>query len=221
LKPAIVFDVDGTLVTFKFDVVGTRKALFAEMQSSGFAVDGLSLTSPTQDVLDELKQQCEAGAGHVGFAEMRKKMFSLLDSFEAESSRLSEPFEEAIPALRALQPSARLAVLTNSGRKAASEVLSKSGMVPFFEFVLTRDDVDEMKPSPKGLQTALSRLSMPADHVFYVGDSLYDVRAAKGAGVQMVSVSTGNYTADRLRAEGADYVVGSVSELPALLGDIA
>ena len=56
-------------------------------------------------------------------------------------------------------------------------------------------------------------MRLPGEESIYVGDSVIDVPAAKGAGVRIASVTTGRYTAERLREEGTDYVLGSLSEL--------
>jgi phosphoglycolate phosphatase-like HAD superfamily hydrolase len=42
--------------------------------------------------------------------------------------------------------------------------------------------------------------------------------AAKAAGMKSIAVATGNYAADRLKVEGADYVISALSELPKVLG---
>ena len=112
----------------------------------------------------------------------------------------------------------RLAVLTNSGRKAATRSLTVAGLLGFFEFVLTRNDTETMKPRPEGLLQAVSMLSLPKQDVYYVGDTPYDVMAAKAAGVKSVSVATGSYNTERLASEGADFVISSISELGGVLG---
>jgi len=216
---AAVFDIDGTLVTFKFDVQGTRKALLQELVGGGFDTAGLSLTTPTQLIVDSARMQVESGAVRADFEALRSRLYSILDAFEGESGPTTIVFPGVRATLDRLRSrGVRTAVLTNSGRKAALDVLARAGIVDCFEFVLTRDDVPAMKPSAEGLKKAVSLLGLPADRVYYVGDSLYDVAAAKLAGLKVVSVATGNYTADRLRADGADFVVSSVCDLPRLLG---
>ena len=212
---AALFDIDGTLVTFKFDVRGTREAMREELTRNGFDVSALGPTSPTQAIIDEAKRQCDSGSVRVSYAAVRGKLYSILDRFEAESSKESTLFDGALGALdRLASSSVRLGVVTNSGALSASAVLDRYGLRSRFEFVLTRDDVEGMKPSPAGLQKAVSMLGIGAPDVFYVGDSIYDIRAARRAGVRMVSVATGNYPADRLRAEGADHVVESIAGVP-------
>ncbi len=219
MPTAVLFDVDGTLVTFKFDVRGTRQALIAEISRGGLDTSTLSLSSPTQQIIDAARSQLlERGQGG-DFLPLKKKLYTILDAFEEESAKEASVFpgtRETLEYLR--QRSARLAVLTNSGRQAAFAVLRKSGILDCFEFVLTRDDVESMKPSPEGVLLAVSHFGLPREETYYVGDGVYDILAAKEAGLKVVSVATGIYDSDRLKKEGADFVIGSLSDLPRTLG---
>jgi HAD superfamily hydrolase (TIGR01549 family) len=214
----VLFDIDGTLVTFNFDVQGSRRALFAELSQLGFDVSALNLTSPTQSVIDAAREQVTSGRVKADFGLVRKRLFSILDEFELESGKSVSAFPEARDVLASLRiKSVKLGVLTNSGRRAASRILDSSALSGFFDFVLTRDDVDAMKPRPEGVNRALALFALPKEKVVYVGDSPYDIMAAKAAGLKVISVATGNYTPERLRNEGADGVVGSLGELPGVL----
>lgn len=214
----ILFDLDGTLVTFNFDVQGSRKAVLAELSKLGFDTSGLSLTSPTQMVIDAAKAQVAAGSVKADFERVKKRLYSILDDFELESGKSVTAFPGAKEVLASLRSkSAKLAVLTNSGRRASSRILERSSLSGFFDFVLTRDDVDAMKPRPEGLSQAVSLFALPKEKVVYVGDSPYDIMAAKAAGLKVISVATGNHRIERLRSEGADEVVGSLAELPRTL----
>lgn len=214
----VIFDIDGTLVTFRFDVRGTRRALIDELGRQGFDTAALDLSTPTQKILDAARAQSEAGRGP-DYDAVRKSVFAILDRFEVESSETTAPFPGARQALDDLRNrGVRLAVLSNSGRKAADAALRRAGLIDCFEFVLTRDDTEIMKPRPEGLEMAVSRFGLPKESVYYVGDSAFDIHAAKAAGIRVISVATGNYTVERLRAEGADYTISGLSELGSLLG---
>jgi HAD superfamily hydrolase (TIGR01493 family) len=214
---AAIFDIDGTLVSFKFDADGVRGALIGELRARGVDTSGLDLSSPTQKILDAAKSRMAPEDG--GYADYRKKAFDILDTFELKDITSTKPFPGIRDVLAGLKAKGvRLAVLTNSGRKAAQISLTIAGLLGIFEFVLTRNDTETMKPRPEGLLQAVSLLSLPKDEVFYVGDTPYDVMAAKGAGVRSVSVATGNYTPDRLAAEGPDFVISSISQLGSVLG---
>ncbi len=74
-----------------------------------------------------------------------------------------------------------------------------------------------MKPHPEGILKAVELLRLTTGDTIYVGDSAIDIRAGKAAGVKVAAVATGHYSAERLRTEGADYIIGSLAELDALL----
>lgn len=192
--------------------------MLERLSKMGFDVSSLDLTVPTQKIVETARVQVEEGRVKADFPELRKQLYSILDGFEAESARNAKLFpgtREALEALRIRQ--ARLAVVTNSGRRAATDVLGRYGLEGYFEFVLTRDEVDAMKPDPEGLAKAVSMLRLPLAAILYVGDSVFDIMAAKKAGLKVVSVATGNYTVEKLKSEGADFVLSSLSELPGLL----
>lgn len=216
---AVIFDLDGTLVSFNFDVRGSRKALLEELASRGFEVSGYDLTLPTQEILDGARRQIAAGEVQEDYKTVRNALYLILDAFEVEGSLKSVPFRDTRETLNELKRrKVRLAVVTNSGRTATMGLLGRSGMIDYFEFVLTRDDVEYLKPNPDGLLRAVSRLSLPAPSILFVGDSVLDILAAKRAGLKVVSVATGNYSAERLKAEGADIVLPRISDLPEVIG---
>ncbi len=218
MAAAAILDLDGTLVTFHFNFQEWRRALLAELSRRGFDTTGLTLTTPTQTILDAARSQIPPGRPG-SYEALRKDAFAILDGFEIESASKSVVIpgaKEALDRLRA--KGVRMAVLTNSGRKAASESLRRAGLAGEFEFVLTRDDTEFMKPRPEGVIMAVAMLGLPPGEIYYVGDSPLDIPAAREAGVRVVSVATGSYSAERLKGEGADFVISSLSELPAVMG---
>ena len=215
---AAIFDLDGTLVTFNLDIREWRAVIVDAMNRRGFDTAGLSLATPTQEILDIARARAPAGDSKA-YESLRKEAFSILDSLELEGAKSATVFPGAEGVLKLLRSRGfRIGMLTNSGRASASLSLSKWGLEGLFEFVLTRDDIEAMKPRPEGLATAVRMLGIRPDEACYVGDSVYDVVAAKGAGVKSVGVATGNYTAGRLRKEGADWVISTLAELPEALG---
>ena len=215
---AVIFDVDGTLVTFTFDIVGTRSALIGELLSRGYSTTNLTTTTLTQVILDSAKEQIDSGQVRDDYQTLRSRVYSMLDRFELDSAREAKPIHGTLKTLKALRLSSmRLGALTNSGRAGATKVLKKGGLMDVFELILTRDDVPAMKPKPDGILRALDLLNLSKDELLCVGDSVIDIQAADAAGVRVASVATGNYSRERLQAEGADLIMSSISELPALL----
>lgn len=215
---AAIFDMDGTLTNFRFDIRQARKALIEELARRGYDASGVDVAAPTQGILDAAIAQTTPGDGE-RYQEFRRAAFAILDGFEMESLGTASAFPRTRETLDYLKSKdVRIAVLTNSGRRAASEALRKAGLFDCFEFVLTRDETVLMKPRPEGMAMAVSKFGFPPGSVYYVGDSLLDIAAARGAGVRMIGVATGNYPAERLKSAGADFAVTSISELPGVLG---
>ncbi|WP_091059409.1 HAD family hydrolase [Klenkia brasiliensis] len=82
----------------------------------------------------------------------------------------------------------------------------------------TSDDVEASKPAPDLLRTALTKLGEPEDApAVVVGDSVYDVEAAKRAGMPAYVVRSGGFGDDELRAAGAVELYDTPADLTAAL----
>ncbi len=218
MAAAAIFDLDGTLVSFELDIREWRRIMLGLMKGRGFDTEGLSLTTPTQEILDAAKGQAQRGSS-LSYNGFQREAFAALDSLEIAGAASATMFPDSAEVLRRLKSAGiRLGMLTNSGRAAASLTLDRWDLSKYFEFVLTRDDTESMKPRPEGLSKAISLLGVRADQTYYIGDSRYDIMAAKLAGAKSVAVATGTYTAEHLKEEGADVVIGKLTELLTFFG---
>jgi phosphoglycolate phosphatase len=213
LYRGLIFDVDGTLVSLKVDREKLHAATMSELRQMGFDVSRLEGNYRyTQDALDWAQKEVEAGNVDVGFETVKRNMNVALDRLELDWNAQAEPIPGTTEVLAALRSSSvRLATLTNSGRAPSDWLLRKHGLQSYFDFTLSRDDVGAMKPRSDGMLKAISMMGLPAGDLLYVGDSVIDVLAAKGAGLKVASVVTGRYTAERLRGEGTDYILDSLA----------
>ncbi len=74
-------------------------------------------------------------------------------------------------------------------------------------------DVDSTKPEPDLVHAALEKAGADSSAATMIGDSPYDVEAAKRAGVSTIAVLTGGFSEAELRDAGASAVYESVAEL--------
>jgi HAD superfamily hydrolase (TIGR01509 family) len=81
------------------------------------------------------------------------------------------------------------------------------------------DDVESTKPEPDLVTAALEKVGGSADDAVMVGDTTWDIEAAKRAGVETIAVRTGGFGADELAEAGAAAVFESVAELRERLAD--
>jgi HAD superfamily hydrolase (TIGR01509 family) len=74
-------------------------------------------------------------------------------------------------------------------------------------------DVQATKPQPDLVHSALERAGAQPEQAVMIGDSPWDIEAAKRAGVQTIAVMTGGFSKEELSQAGAARVYESVAEL--------
>lgn len=216
----LLFDVDGTLVSMNVDGERLRATMAAELQKWGFDTSFIGGGVYSQDIIDRAKLQVETGSVKADFRVVREQLYAALDALEMDWNARSEPIEGAravLARLRTTHPDVKLATLTNSGRAPSEWLLRKYDLLKYFDYTFSRDNLPAMKPRPEAVLHAVQEVGVRTQEAMFVGDSVIDVRSAKGAGVRIASVVTGRYTAEKLREEGTDYVLGSLWELFNLL----
>jgi len=82
----------------------------------------------------------------------------------------------------------------------------------------TSEDAEDSKPDPELLEVALDRVD--ADRALLVGDSVWDVRSGREAGMPVIGVLTGGSGRAELEAAGADLVCDDVRDLRDRLDDL-
>jgi pyrophosphatase PpaX len=107
----------------------------------------------------------------------------------------------------------RLGVVSAKRRSTVERVFDGAGIGRYFDVVVGSDDTERHKPDPEPLLRALELLDADAREAAYVGDSPFDVAAARAAGVHAVAVGWGGIH----RVEDADAVVASPGELLGVL----
>jgi pyrophosphatase PpaX len=106
----------------------------------------------------------------------------------------------------------RLGIVTAKRRATAGLAFARLPIEHLFETVVGGDETEQHKPHPAPLQLALERLGASPEDAAYVGDSPFDMQAAKAAGLYAIGVSWGRiHTADKLT--DADVIVDSAEEL--------
>ena len=149
------------------------------------------------------------GANHV-----EKVMDELCDVYRArhaELARLHSGIRDLLALLK--QQGKTLAVFTGKGTRTASITLEAFNISPFFDLVISGNDVVRHKPHPEGICKVLDAFSLPPDKALMVGDSMADVRASREAGVKMAAVLWDSYDRERVLAARTDFVFHHVDEM--------
>ena len=112
----------------------------------------------------------------------------------------------------------KLGIVTAKRRQTVALAFETVPIEHLFDLVVGSDDTERHKPDPDPILHALERLRAAPDDAVYVGDSPFDIRAAKAAGVHSIAVTWGGiHSHERLAAEAPDAVVHTAEELLAAL----
>jgi phosphoglycolate phosphatase len=132
---------------------------------------------------------------------------------ESKAFRVLPGARETLDRLRA---AGYLLGVTTGGVEAAAHIkLVRAHLDQYFSFGgFGSDSSDRIELTRRALARASAVLGRPLDprQVLVVGDTPHDVEAAHGAGAVAVGVATGRFSADALRAAGADHVLSSLQE---------
>ena len=110
-----------------------------------------------------------------------------------------------------------LALATSSVSASAGPFLERTGIKTFFDVIVTGDQIERGKPSPDiYLQTA-KELGMAPEGCLVIEDALAGVAAAKAASMRVAAIPDTRFVDPRDYENKADYVLGSLSEIPALV----
>jgi pyrophosphatase PpaX len=203
--PVVLFDFDGTVV------------------DSG-AMILASFRHATKTVLDRELSDAEllAAVGTPLREQMRlldaERAEELVETYRAHNEPLHEalePCDGMVDALRRLKEEGRrLGIVTAKRRTTVELAFAVLPLRHYFEVVLAAEDTSRHKPAPEPLLIALDRLGAGPEEAAYVGDSPFDVAAAKAAGVFAVAVTWGGiHSKETLRAENPDAIVSTPEEL--------
>lgn len=142
----------------------------------------------------------------------------LLAYYEANIARHTALYPGGAAMLDALDASAtRIAMVTNKSEPLARKLLGELGLLDRFACVIGAGSGFPLKPEPGALQAMVERAG--GGSAAYVGDTTFDTRAARAAGLPCVAVSFGFNDAPAIEL-GADAVIDHFDDLSAALARI-
>ncbi len=210
---AFLFDLDGTLIDSKLDLVNSVNAMLRQMNHPelptdlvatfiGHGAPQLIASALGPDATDD--QRC-AGLS-LFMTHYRQHML--------DATRLYPGVLETLDSLSGFP----MSVLTNKPTNMSIEILQGLGLAKYFRFVYGGDSFEKKKPDPTGALAILQELGVPPAQAAMVGDSEVDMQTARNAGMLAVAVNYGFGVHNRA-AYPADLYLDSLSGLIALTSD--
>jgi pyrophosphatase PpaX len=204
--PVVLFDLDGT-------VIDSGAIILASMKHATETV--LGAAPPDEELL--------AAVGGPGLeAQMRALSPDRADELVRVYREHNEPLHDELTAcdgmddvlVRLREEGRRLGLVTAKRRASVELAFAAVPLGHLFDVVVGGDETERHKPDPEPLLLGLERLGAQPDEAVYVGDSPFDVRAARSGGLHAVAVTWGGiHGRAALEAEEPDAIVDTPEEL--------
>jgi pyrophosphatase PpaX len=208
--PVVLFDLDGT-------VVDSGPIILASMRHATRAVLG-------RDIPDEALMAAVGGPGleaqmlELGGEENLERLVSVYRAHNEPLHDGLETFFGMDDVLLALKDQGRKIGLVSAKRRSTVELaFAATEIGHLFDVVVGGDEAPNQKPAPDTLLLALERLGERPEGAVYVGDSPFDMAAAKAGGLYAIGVTWGGVHGRSLLTQ-ADTIVDTAEELLAALG---
>lgn len=197
----ILFDIDGTLIDSNDAHTKAWSEAFAESNIQidynsirnkiGMGGDHLIPALINVSKESQLGKKIDERKGEI----FRKKYLPFL-----------KPFPGAKELLQSLKAKGfKLIVASSSSAKDLVELLKIDGLINYFDNLNLAAFDTQTKPDPDILLNALSKGALNKDKALMIGDTPYDIEAAKHAGIEIIAFTCGGWNAKDLEGAIAIY----------------
>lgn len=204
LFDGFIFDIDGTLTSTNQLIFDSFNFIAKKYLNRTFSDEEIiSLFGPTEDVI--LKEWCGDQ-----YEEARKDYYKYYSDHHGIAG-LYDGIKEILHNLKS--EGYPIGIFTGKGREASLITLNKLEIDPYFDLIITGDDVENHKPSPEGILKFVNRFRLKPERVLMIGDSVSDVIASREAGTKIASVLWDSYGHEEVKTLNSDYYFCTVDEL--------
>ncbi len=189
---ALIFDLDGTLIDSKLDLIHSVNAMLRELKRPQLASETIS------GYIGHGAPQLVARA--LGSAATEEELKSALHFFLGyyEEHKMDNTCAYPGVAETLVQLSHMpMGVLTNKPARISVRILNSLGLGNYFRAIYGGNSFEAKKPDPFGANQILREFGIAAREALLVGDSEVDVQTARNAGTQAAAVNYGFGLHDR------------------------
>lgn len=209
----LLFDLDGTLIDSKLDLVHSVNATLRELQRPALPAETVaSYVGNGASVL--VSKALGPGTSPSEFNRALEFFLAYYEAHKIDYTRAYPGVPEALDALSAMP----MAVLTNKPVRISVDILEALGLAKYFRAIYGGNSFPTKKPDPQGATTILREFSLRANEAVMVGDSEVDVQTARNTGMFTAIVNFGFGTHDRVAHPADLYLHRLIDLVPALTG---
>ncbi len=189
---AIVWDLDGTLIHFKIDYLRARKTAIEILRKYGVPKNLLTVKISILENMQSAREFFEKE----GFT--KEKINQIITEVDTEISKIE--YEAAINAKMingidqvlefAKNKNLKQAIFTFNTQKNAKISLNKTNILHYFNIIVGRDNITNLKPHPDHLNYICKKLNVNPNELLVIGDNVRDIEAAINVGAYSIGMQT-------------------------------
>ncbi len=188
----IIWDLDGTLIDFKINSVKARRKAIKVLRDNEVPKDNLSIEKP---ILENVKIS-RAIFKELGFSSEKikgiiKKVNNAVIQVEHEAAikaTLTQGIDQVLEFAK--KKGLKQAVFTYNTHNNARISLETADIFHYFEVIVGRDDIKNLKPHPDHLKHICEKIDVKPDQIVVIGDTGRDIEAAINIGSRSIALNT-------------------------------
>jgi HAD superfamily hydrolase (TIGR01509 family) len=210
---AVIFDLDG--------VLADSEPWWSQIDAKLLAEHGVSYRGEYhRNVLGvsyRLAVEFYKNAFHISASveELMRRRGEIATDFFASRVELFPSARTTLEQLREMK--LHLALATSSMSASARPLLDRTGISSLFSVVITGDEVQQGKPHPDIYLRTAETLGISPEACLVIEDALAGIAAGKAANMHVAAIPDRRFVDPREYEKEANYVLGSLSEIPALI----
>lgn len=189
---AIIWDLDGTLIHFKIDYLRARRIAIKILKEHGVPKHLLTVEF---SILENVKQARE-------FFEKEGYSITNINGIieDVDNEIIKIEYEAAINAKMidgidqvlefAKNNNLKQAIFTFNTKRNAKISLKKVNLLHYFNIIVGRDNITNLKPHPDHLTHICIALNVKSDEILVIGDTIRDIEAAINVGAHSIAINT-------------------------------
>ncbi|MES2408320.1 MAG: phosphoglycolate phosphatase [Pseudomonadota bacterium] len=215
---AVVIDLDGTLLDTAPDLAHAAELMMAELNMPPVALATIK-TYIGNGVSRLVKRVLTGSMDAEPDTALFERAYPIYQKhYGAHVSLHSRPFPGVVEGLQALREmGVHVACITNKAEAFTIPLLRDTGLLDYFELVLSGDTLPKRKPDPLPLLHACKHFGVEPGELLLIGDSLNDTQAARAAGSRVFCVPYGYNRGRPVDELDQDAVVPSLLEAAKLI----
>lgn len=181
---AVIMDFDGVVIDTEAVWYDVYKEWFKQKVNYELKLEEflLCVGSNYENLFEELERTKDMHINHETFFDDTMKLF-------VERSNQLPPLEGTTDFIKSVKKSGlQLSLATSATLTKPMKHLTRLGLINYFDYLVTADDVERIKPFPDLFNTAADKLGVKKDEVIVVEDSSNGLIAANKAGIKTIIV---------------------------------